>query len=465
MDRRWGFVAGTVALACTLSACMPGPDIRISTVAGTGAYGYSGDGGPAVAAQIRFPNDVEVDSAGNLYIADHLRVRRVDVATGVITTVAGDGTAAFDGDNQPATLAAVVPDAIAFDADDNLYIAEMVNHRIRRVDAASGTITTVAGTGIGGSWSEEDEGQAATSVQLWYPSGIDVDDDGNLFIADSGNNQVRRVDAVTGEITRVAGDVEVEEPEEGVPALDFPLDDLRYVTVGPDGSIYVTTQEQVHRIDGTTGIVEPVTGNGEWGFTGDGGPAIDAQVSHPNEVVVDDAGNLFLADGENGRVRMITKATGIITTVAGTDEWAYNGDDRSAVSATLQFPTGLALAPDGSLYIATDERIRKVTVGGAIGGVVRDASNQLLVGTTVELYAAGDLVTPLATDVTDTTGWYGFSVRPGDYRIRFVGDATHQGEWWSDAATGAAATTVTVTTGSLGGPTDAMTVNANLATP
>lgn len=452
-----------MAAALVLGACMPGADTRISTVAGAEGPGFAGDGGPAVDALVHFPDDVDVDSLGNVVIADdrNRRVRRIDAVTGVITTIAGDGTSAYDGDDQPATTAALYPLAVAFDADDNLFIAEP--RRIRRVDATTGMITTVAGDGVGGSWVDEsDEGQSATSVGFSHVSGIDVAPDGDLVLADTGNSVILRVDADTGTIGRVAGNPDVFELADGVPARDVQLDDLRYVTVGPNGSLYFTTMERVHRVD-PAGIITTIAGNGEWGFTGDGGPAVDAQVSHPNEMAVDAAGNVYLADGENNRVRLITAETGVISTVVGTGEYEFNGDDITALDANLQFIQGIALAPDGSLYLAMGNRIRKVTVGGAVGGIVRESASQPLAGIPVELYASDDLTTPIATDTTDGGGWYGFSVRPGSYRVRFVGDATHQGSWWAGAATGGSSTPVDITTGSLAGPTDSITANATLA--
>jgi sugar lactone lactonase YvrE len=220
----------------------------ITTVAGNGIPGYSGDGGPATSASLSGPSGVVVDATGNLLIADssNYRIRRVDASTGIITTVAGNGIRGFSGDGGPATSASLSPIGVAVDATGNLFIADTGNHRIRRVDESTGIITTVAGNGIRGF---SGDGGPATSASLNYPTGVAVDGSGNLFIADAANNRIRWVDASTGIITTVAG-------------------------------------------------------NGMPDYSGDGGPATSASLNGPSGVVVDAAGNLFIADNDNKRIRL-----------------------------------------------------------------------------------------------------------------------------------------------------------------
>jgi sugar lactone lactonase YvrE len=222
----------------------------ITTVAGNGTAGFSGDGGTATSASLARPTGVAVDAAGNLFIADqwNYRIRRVEATTGVITTVAGDGRQGFGGDGGAATSASLnTPTRVAVDGSGNLFIADYGNARIRRVEAASGVITTVAGNGI---WGFGGDGGAATSANLYFPYGLAVDGSGNLFIADYGNVRVRRVQAASGVITTVAGD-------------------------------------------------------GTRGFSEDGGAATSASLDGPLGVAVDASGNLFIADPGNQRVRRV----------------------------------------------------------------------------------------------------------------------------------------------------------------
>ncbi|MGV9334964.1 NHL repeat-containing protein [Nocardia sp. NPDC003726] len=258
----------------------------ITTVAGTGTEGYNGDNQPAIDADLDYPEGVAVDGSGNLYIAERYnhRVRKVDHATGVITTVAGTGTAGYNGDNQPAVDAELnVPEGVAVDEAGNLYIVDRVNYRVRKVDPA-GIITTVAGTGTEG-YNGDD--RPAIDAYLDYPEGVAVDGAGDLYIADLRNHRVRKVDHGTGVITTVAG-----------------------------------------------------TGNA--GYNGDNQLAIDAELHYPNGVAVDGAGNLYIADSGNQRVRRVDPAGGI-TTVAGTGTEGYNGDNQAAINADLDYPEGVAV--------------------------------------------------------------------------------------------------------------------------
>ena len=254
---------------------LPGPWGVITTVAGNGGFGFSGDAGPGTSASFRFPDGVAVDGGGNVLIADtgNHRIRRVAAGTGVVTTVAGNGMRGFSGDGGPGTSASLAyPSGVAVDSGGNMLIADSFNHRIRRVAAGTEVITTVAGNGTRGF---SGDGGPGTSASLWGPQGVAVDGGGNVFIADSNNDRIRRVAAGTGVITTVAG-------------------------------------------------------NGEEGFNGDGGPGTSASLWYPSGVAVDGRGNVYIADSGNSCIRRVAAGTGVITTVAGNGTRGFSGDGGPA---------------------------------------------------------------------------------------------------------------------------------------
>ena len=318
------------------------------------------DGGPATAAQLLRPAGVATDSVGNLYIADNTnhRIRKVD-PSGIITTVAGTGARGFGGDGGPATVAYLrSPWGIAVDGADNLYIADRDNNRIRKVDS-SGIITTVAGTGARGFGGD---GGPATAAQLARPrDGVAVDSAGNLYIADRDNNRIRKVDT-SGIITTVAGTGIRGFGGDGGPAvqawLNYPAD----MVLDGAGNLYIADNDnhRIRKVD-TSGIITTVAGTGAHGFGGDGGPAVQARLYHPNGVTLDGAGNLYITDYYNDRIRKVD-TSGIITTVAGTGARGYGGDGGPAIHARLHSPRDVALDGAGNLYIADQEnhRIRVV---------------------------------------------------------------------------------------------------------
>ena len=346
----------------------------ISTVAGNGGEGYSGDGGPATAAQLNSPTGVAPDGSGNLYIADrdNHRIRKVDAA-GVITTVAGSGRfGGFGGDGGAATAAQLDdPRGVALDGAGNLYIADTDNHRIRKVDAA-GVITTVAGNGTSG---RGGDGGAATAAQLNDPSGVALDGAGNLYIADTDNHRIRKVDAA-GVISTVVGTGRGGSSGDGGPATAARLNSPRGVALDGAGNLYIADiyNHRIRKVD-AAGVISTVAGDGTDGFGGDGGPATAAQLYWPAGVALDGAGNLFIADNWNHRIRKVD-AAGVISTVAGAGRSGYSGDGGPAVEARLRFPVGVALDGAGNLYIADtgNERIRKVDAAGVISTVAGDGT-------------------------------------------------------------------------------------------
>jgi trimeric autotransporter adhesin len=353
----------------------------ISTVAGNGTKGYSGDGGLATAAQLFHPSDVAVDSAGNLYIADNHRIRKV-TSDGVISTVVGNGTMGFGGDGGQATAAQLGnPGGMTVDSMGTLYIADPDNHRIRKV-TADGVISTAAGNGTPG---YAGDGGPASAARLSRPAGVTVDSAGNMLIADLYNGRIRKV-SPGGVISTVAGNGTIVRPikysPEGIvstvsqsgsddhlgdgraaPAAQFhsPLG----VAVDSAGNLYVADRDN-HRICKVTpaGIISTVAGNGALGYSGDGGPATAARLNEPADVAVDAAGNLYIADTSNALIRKVTTG-GIISTVAGNGTSGYSGDGEPAPAARLNRPIGVAVDSAGTLYIvdAGNNRIRKVMTG------------------------------------------------------------------------------------------------------
>ena len=331
----------------------------ITTVAGNGAYAFSGDGGPATSASLNQPFGVAVDSAGNLYIADSDNNRIRKVSGGTITTVAGNGVGGFSGDGGPATGASLnAPLGVAVDSAGKLYIADSWNYRIRKV--TGGTITTIAGNENGGF---SGDGGPATNASLGGPFGVAIDSFGNLYIADFENNRIRKVTG--GTITTVAGNGNQGFSGDGGPATSAPLHQPAGVAVDSAGNLYIADSwnYRIRKVAG--GTITTVAGNGAYRFSGDGGPATNASLNQPEGVAIDSAGNLYIADFDNNRIRKVSGGT--ITTVAGNGDQRFSGDGGPATNASLNGPFGVAVDSAGNLYIADlfNNRIRKVT-GGTI---------------------------------------------------------------------------------------------------
>ncbi|HJZ57891.1 MAG TPA: hypothetical protein VKE74_23240 [Gemmataceae bacterium] len=343
------------------------PAPTITTVAGTGVKGFSGDGGPATKAQLDQPFDVAFDPAGNLHFSDTFnhRIRRVDAKTGVITTVAGNGKKGFGGDGGKAADAMLnEPYGIAFDADGQLYIVDRLNYCIRMVDAKTGIIATIAGTG--GKLGFIGDGGPATQALLREPNGICLDGKGKLYIADVADQRVRVVNLTTGTIATLAGNGTKASAGDGGPLKDATFAGPRAVAFGPDAQLYVVEREGncVRRIDLKAERIERFAGTGQKGYTGDGGKRLEATFDGPKEIDIDKDANVYVVDTENEAIRRIDAKTGIVTTVAGKGKTKTPGlgDGGPAIAATLGRPHGVAVGPEGAIYIGdtNSHRIRKV---------------------------------------------------------------------------------------------------------
>ncbi len=345
----------------------------IITFAGTGLYGYEGDNGPASRAELEWPADVAVDSAGNLFIADITGdvVREVVRATGNIITVAGNGNEGDGGDNGPATTAELdFPASVAVDSAGDLFIAESnifnypgTNNVIREVVKATGKIITVAGNGTAG---YSGDNGPANSAELNNPDGVAVDSVGDLFIADGDNSVVREVVKATGDIITVAGNGTAGYTGDYGPATSAELNYPAAVAVDSVGDLFIAdgNNHVVREVVKATGDIITVAGNGTDGYSGDTGPATAAELNSPSGVAVDSVGDLFIADGNNHVVREVVKATGDIITVAGNGTDGYSGDTGPATAAELNSPSGVAVNSTGNLFISDSNTsvVRQVTL-------------------------------------------------------------------------------------------------------
>jgi len=332
----------------------------ITTVAGTGSAGFSGDNGQATSATVNQPYRVCFDAAGNFYIADqnNNRIRKVTTA-GIITTFAGNGTQGFSGDGGQATSAGLYsPLGMTFDGAGNMFITDEDNFRIRKVKT-TGVVTTVAGNGTGGFTGD---GGSATAAEILRPNESIVDAAGNLYILDSQNNRIRKVNTA-GAISTIVGSSTIagyggDNGQATVAELNLPSG----LTSDPSGNIYIAdTYNNRIRMVNTAGIITTVVGTGTAGFLGDGGQATTAEINFPRGVAFA-GGNLFIADEGNNRIRMVNSA-GVISTIAGNGTTGFSGDGGAATAAELHSPTGVAFDANGNMFIAdwVNNRVRKVT--------------------------------------------------------------------------------------------------------
>ncbi len=327
----------------------------ISTIAGTGPAAYSGDGGPSTSANLNIPYGVAVDLIGNVYIADYAnnRIRKIDTF-GIITTVAGTGFSGFSGDGGPATSAQIyAPRGIATDATGNVYFSDYANNRIRKI-SSTGIISTVAGNGIPGF---SGDGGAATAAKLNFAWGVTLDAAGNLYIADQTNCRIRKVNT-SGIISTVGGTGIAFYSGDGGPAtsagIQYPMG---IVSDGP-GNLYICDEGdcRIRKIN-TSGIISTIAGTGFGGFTGDGGPATAAKLYYPQGIARDNTGNIYIADLNNNRIRMIN-TSGVINTITGNGTAGFTGDGGPPALAEINQSTGVAVDFSGKIYIADNDNNR-----------------------------------------------------------------------------------------------------------
>jgi sugar lactone lactonase YvrE len=366
----------------------------ITTVAGGGTGGL-GDGGQATAAELYAPTGVAVDVVGNLYITDreNNRIRKINTS-GIITTIAGTGVAGYTGDGGPATLATLnKPYGIILDAAGNILFSEVNNSCIRKI-STDGIISTVAGTGVGG---YNGDGIPATAAQLSGAGGIAIDISGNIYISDLDNHRIRKV-TPSGEIVTIAGTGIAGYSGNNGPATAAQLNEPQGVALDGVGNIYFTDfgNNRIRKID-LSGTISTIAG-GSSGYSGDGGPATAAKLRNPIGICVSATGDIYFTEAFNHCVREI-KTSGIINTIAGTGFSGFAGDGFPATTAKLKSPTGVTMDAYGNLYIADwgNNRIRTLKVPTKVSEVGKANAHILLYPNPSD----GNFTIKIATKFTD----------------------------------------------------------------
>jgi streptogramin lyase len=334
---------------------------RIETFAGNGKQGFSGDGGPATSAQIDNPFGVVRGPDGAIWFCEYTgqRIRRV-APDGTISTIAGSGKKGYSGDGGPALDATFnLPHEIRFDRAGNVYVVDMANHAVRRIDAQTRLITTIAG---GGAQGYSGDGGPATSAQLKQPHSIQFGPDGHLYICDIGNHVIRKVDMQTGVISTFAGTGAPGATPDGAPIAGTPLKGPRSLDFDAEGNLWLATREgnQVFKFDLKANRIHHVAGTGASGFTGNGAPAKTATLKGPKGISLDKEGNAWLADTESHSVRKVDKASGNLELVAGTGEKG-DGSDGDPLACPMARLHGIFVDADGSVFIG-DSEAHKVRV-------------------------------------------------------------------------------------------------------
>lgn len=346
-----------LALVLPLAAA----DWTIETIAGTGKQGFSGDDGPAIAAGIDNPFGVVRGPDGALYFCEYTgqRIRRIG-NDGIISTIAGTGKEGFTGDGGPALEATFnKPHEIRFDAAGDLYIVDMVNHAVRKIAMKTGIITTLAGTGQAG---YSGDGGPAAAAQFKQPHSIQFGPEGDLYVCDIGNHVIRRIDMKTGTISTFAGTGKPGDTPDGSPIAGTPLRGPRSLDFDKEGNLWLATREgnQVFKFDLKAGTIHHIAGTGKNGFTGHGGPAKEATLSGPKGITVDASSNVWLADCESHSIRMVDARTGKIELIAGTGKKG-DGTSSNPLECELARPHGVFADADGGIYIG-DSEAHKVRV-------------------------------------------------------------------------------------------------------
>ncbi len=385
---------------------------NISTYAGNGILSYSGDGGPATKAQLNTPQSVAVDSAGNFYIADtgNNVVRKVTQA-GVISNFAGTGTAGYGGDNNAATGAQLNgPQGVAVDSAGNVYIADTGNSRVRKV--SGGVISTIAGSGTVG---YAGDNGAGPSAMLNSPTSVAVDGSGNVYIADFGNNVIRKLTA-GGTISTVAGTGRQGYSGDNGPGTQAQLNGPQGVAVDTAGNVYIadTLNSRVRMLTATK--IVTVAGNGIVGYSGDGGPAINAELAGPTGIAVDAAGSIYISNGSSN-IRKVYPS-GPIATIAGANALGYTGDGGPALTATFNGALGLAVDSTGKVYVADSgnnaiRQLQPLATGTGVSAVTNGAGNQtgaIAPGEIIVLYGTGLGPSSVVSNSPNSSGVYSTAV-------------------------------------------------------
>jgi uncharacterized protein (TIGR03437 family) len=336
----------------------------VTVVAGNGQYGFSGDDGPATQARLNTPTAITIDSKGNIYIADGGRIREVNQA-GIISTIAGPDASYYDEGRLATSVALETNGGVAVAADRSVYLSSY--SQVLRVSSA-GIVSTLAGTSLTGF---AGDGGPATSAELGNaPIGLATDSSGSVYIADSANNRIRKVSS-GGTITTIAGSVKAGFSGDGGPAIAASLQNPQGIALDMAGNLYIadTANQAIRRVN-PQGIITTVAGNGQQGSSGDGGPAIAAELSAPCAVTVDVSGNLYIVDGGNNEIRKVD-SSGIITRLAGTGQPGYSGDGGPATAASLAEPSAIALDAQGNIFIldSGNNMVRMIDQTGTISMV------------------------------------------------------------------------------------------------
>ncbi len=332
----------------------------LTSVAGAGPSVYTMTDGPALSVRMA-PTSPVITASGNVLFLDSGTLRQLNVAAGTVTTIAGQyGKNGSTGDGGPASAALLnEPSQICIDSVGNIYIVEMAGY-VRRIAANSGIIATIAGTG---SSVFSGDGGLAVNASLVRPTGIAADASGNLYIADTGDVRIRKIAASSGIITTIAGTGHVAEGGDGGKALSASFVQLGMLAIDSAGNLSLTDGDRVRRITASTGMIATVAGNGSAALSGDGGPATQATLNTPSGLAMDSAGDLYIADTGNSRVRLVTAATGIISTISGTSQ---NGDGGLAAGAVLSNAQGAVVDASGNLFIAQGTSIREVNAATGV---------------------------------------------------------------------------------------------------
>ncbi len=325
----------------------------ITTVAGNGKTGFSGDGGKATAARLNLPVNLTFDKNQNIYIADTYNnsIRKIDTNTGIISTIVRN-------EDKFSTDGLKTPTGIAFDEKDNLYIAELKNERIRKVNVESGSAMTLVGT-------KSETESPNINYDLAGPFNVVFDQEGNLYVSIPAESKIRRVDFATGDITDAAGTDELGFSGDGKLATNARISNPTGLVIDKEGNLYFsdTGNNRIRKINTKTGIITTIAGTGKKGLKKDGVLAIKAQLSNPLGLAMDKNGDLFYVDRGSNRVRKITLSTGIVETIAGNGKAGFSGDQGPPTDARLSNPTGIAFDELGNLYIVDrgNNRIRKIS--------------------------------------------------------------------------------------------------------